>query len=150
MHFWEASGLLACRSLWTILLVYLLGDYFKNPSYKAFITTDKKRIFHYPEYKNKYKFTFITSLYYKASQFTRPVRLFDEYIIVGNVRQTHISNSVLSLHIVWLMNALTCRDENNPLQLPRSLSHNLGLGVNEPETRGRTLFPHHCCETRTS
>lgn len=79
----------------------------------------------------------------------RPVRLLDEYLIVGNVRQTHISISVLSLHIVWLMNALTCRDENNHLQ-PRSLSHNLRLGVNEAETRGRTLFPHHCCETRTS
>lgn len=55
----------------------------------------------------------------------RPVRLFDEYIIVTNARQMHISISVLFLHIVWLMNALTCRDENNHLQLPSSLSHHL-------------------------
>lgn len=63
----------------------------------------------------------------------RPVRLFDEYIIVGNIRQMHISISILFLHIVLLMNALTCRDENNHLQPPRSLSHGLRLGVNETE-----------------
>lgn len=70
----------------------------------------------------------------------RPVRLFDEYVIVANVRQMHISISVLFLHIVLLMNALTCRDENNHLPLPSSLFHILRLGVRETDMTGRTFF----------
>jgi hypothetical protein len=80
----------------------------------------------------------------------RPVRLFDEYVIVANARQMHISISVFFLHIVLLMNALTCRDENKHLQLPSSLSPNLRLGVREADMRGRAFISHECCKSRKS
>lgn len=84
----------------------------------------------------KCEFTFIISLYYKVRKFTRLARLLNEYIILGNMRQMHISISILFLHVVLLMNILTGRDKTVIYNYQAALR----LGVNETEMKEEGFF----------